>query len=209
MKYGIILGMVTLIMLSSLVIATSGSFGEIAGPLVYNGLVNGTQTRTWTIINNYNYSLTFYVINPNMSNVSISPSVVTGIIKANSYFPINVTIISHTSKTESAYIIAYVTTNNTNSTNASASIRLGASKLIEVEGVNTLVNEPFSQPQSNITNSGISDPTTTSEKPQAIDVYTIVMIVISISLFVFGYYAIRERYSRRIREKNIKDWEQK
>jgi hypothetical protein len=139
MKNNMIFSLVSLFALASIAIASSGSFGEVSGSLVYNAFISSAQTRTWTLVNNYNFSLGFYITQPNMSNVSISTSVTNGIIKAGSYFPINVTVISHTTETRSGYITAYAVSNGMNSTDGGASIRLATLKLIEINGTNVSV----------------------------------------------------------------------
>lgn len=131
--------------------ASSGSFGEVAGPLVYNAFVTTAQTRTWLIVNNYNYSLGFYIVKPNLTDASINISVTNGTIAAGKFYPINVTIVSHTTDTQSGYITAYaVPTNNTNNSGAGASIRLAVIKLIEINGTNvTIKNQAPSQGSAN------------------------------------------------------------
>lgn len=135
----LILSLILLVTLTSVAIASSGSFGEVSGALVYNAFLTTPQTRTWTIVNNFNYSLGFYIVKPNLTNASITTSVTNGIIAAGKFYPINVTIVSHTTDTQSGYITAYAISNNTNSTGVGSAIRLAVIKHIEITGTNTII----------------------------------------------------------------------
>ena len=115
--------------LTCTVMASSGSFGEVSGVLYYNALVRSPQTHTWTLVNNFNTTLPFYVVKPSIQGVTLTTSVMGGTIPPNSYFPINVTVTSNTNYTESGYITAFTGSNNT-SNSGSSGIKLGTTKLI-------------------------------------------------------------------------------
>lgn len=123
-----------LVILISVTFASSGGFGEVAGYLTYNAFIPTPQTDTWTLVNSYNTFLPFYISLPNMTNVSITTSVMNGTMKPNSYFSINVTVLSHTTETEMGNIVAYTgSRNNTNGSNG-VQIRLAAIKLMTIIG---------------------------------------------------------------------------
>jgi hypothetical protein len=132
MKNEIILIMM-FVSLTCTVMASSGSFGEVAGVLYYNALIRSPQTHTWTLVNNFNTTLPFYIVKPSIQGVTLSTSVMNGTIQQNSYFPINVTILSNTDYTESGYITAYTGSNNTGNSGSSG-IKLGTTKLIQING---------------------------------------------------------------------------
>ena len=119
--------------LTCTVMASSGSFGEVSGVLYYNALVRSPQTHTWTLVNNFNTTLPFYVVKPSIQGVTLTTSVMGGTIPPNSYFPINVTVTSNTNYTESGYITAFTGSNNT-SNSGSSGIKLGTTKLIQING---------------------------------------------------------------------------
>lgn len=161
MKNNLLFGLMFLFALTGMALATSGSFGEIAGPLTYNAFITSSQTRVWTIVNNYNFSLQFYVTKPNLTDASITTSVSGGIINADSYYPINVTIVSHTTDTQSAYISAYAASNSTGSTGVGSSIRLGVVKLIEINGTDVVANNQV-PPLNSSANNSVQNSGTTS-----------------------------------------------
>ena len=84
-------------------------FGEYSGHLIYNVSVNSSHTEYWTLINNYNYSLSFYIVPPNLTSSSsnVTPeltfSVMNGSIGPGKTYTINVT----------AYVPAYATPGTT------------------------------------------------------------------------------------------------
>ena len=168
MENNLIFSLISLFAITSVAMASSGSFGEMSGPLVYNAFVSSAQTRTWILINNYNFSLGFYITKPNLSDISISTSVTNGIIKANSNFQINVTVLSNTNETTSGYITAYAVPNGTNSTGAGASIQLAAIKSIEVKGINVSVSKQTQPLQNSSANSSKNTGTTNKVQGQGI-----------------------------------------
>ena len=152
--------------LTCTVMASSGSFGEVSGALYYNALVRGPQTHTWTLVNNFNTTLPFYVVKPSIQGVTLTTSAMSGTIAPNSYFPINVTITSNTNYTESGYITAFTGSNGT-SNSGSSGIKLGTTKLIQINGTSlppaTTTVEQASSPTT-IASGAANSPTTVPQQ---------------------------------------------
>lgn len=115
-----------------------GSFGEYASLdachcFIYNSI---STTHTWVLVSTYDTPLKFYITKPNITNVAITTSVLNGTIAANSTYPINVTVISHTPVNESGYILAVAIPSNSTNTNTSSgeTIQIGTEKLLEIQG---------------------------------------------------------------------------
>jgi len=216
--------------LASVAMASSGSFGEVAGPLTYNAFVTNAQTRTWTIVNNYNFSLGFYIVKPNLTDASINTSVANGLIQSGKYYKINVTVVSHTTDTQSAYITAYAVPNNTNSTGGGSVIRLAVIKLIKINGTNiTISNQAPPQSGANASNqttgtkiqgqgikgstssipknniqkntTGIQSPTATPAQSKPLGTYLTIVIAIIVACGIVYYAISRTKNTKKITSK--------
>ena len=149
--------------------AQGGGFGEYAGQIIRNISIGSTQVNYWTLVNYYNYSLQFYIVPQNFSNAPGAPKVNYSedctpsnlcTILANNTYQINITIFvpldSTVNRTWSGYTTAYVPPNSSNS---SAQIQQGTSKLLEI----TVVPKPITTTTTSIPTTSATTNTTAGQ----------------------------------------------
>jgi hypothetical protein len=207
-----ILGIFVMVILTSGTAHAGGSFGEYASVnachcLMFNSTNN---TQTWVLVNTFNRSLDFYIIKPEISNVSIITSITNGIIKANSDYFVNITAISHSAKNESGDILAYAVTSNATNSTGGESIRIGTAKLLEISlnksitestnskqppsGGNTnqstavITNAPSTNQKNSTTVQ--STPTTSASSGATATPYLIAIIVILLAVICTMFYKV-------------------
>jgi hypothetical protein len=130
---------VILLLVFALIIKADG-FGEYSGYLIYDIPINSSHTEAWTLINSYNYTLSFYIQPPNLtigsSNVTptLKFSELNGTIAPDSNYQINVTVFipvgAATNTTWQGYATAFASGHN--QSNSSAKIQIGTAKLIQI-----------------------------------------------------------------------------
>lgn len=150
--------------------AAAGSFGEVASLNACHCLMfNATnKTNVWTLYSGFNTSIQFYIVKPNLSYTTIATSVTNGTIQPNSYYPINVMVVSTSPVNESGYLSAF-TGSNTTTKSGGASIRLGANKLIKVAGNGAITNQaPVQKISSNQSTQSTMASTTVQQSVQNI-----------------------------------------
>jgi hypothetical protein len=209
----------TMAIIMGLASASSQGLGEAASLNSCHCLMfNSTNTtQTWTLVSTYNKSLAFYVVKPNINNVSISTSVTNGVIPANSYYFISVTVVSHSAKNESGDIVAYAGTSNAANSTGGTSLKLGTEKLVKIAANATVVAQiPLQQKSANQSTLGaVASSTTiqnqvaqsTQNKSTAIQgalggsaasaaspSYLIgAVVILLVAVCILGYYAIKGR----------------
>lgn len=141
----LLIGVLSFILVIGLTSAAAGSFGEVASQNACHCLMfNSTnKTNVWTLYSSFNKSMQFYVVKPNLTDITIITSVTNGTIQPNSYYSINVTVTSKSPINESGYLSAYLAGGNT--TPGGASIRLGTNKLIKVAANETVKEQQATQ----------------------------------------------------------------
>jgi hypothetical protein len=129
-----LISVLSVMLVIGLASAAGGSFGEVASLNACHCLMfNSTnKANVWTLYSGFNTSEQFYIVKPNLTDTIITTSVTNGIIRPDSYYPINVTVVSNSPVNQSGYLSAYLMGSSTGS--GGASVRLGANKLIEVKG---------------------------------------------------------------------------
>ena len=140
----------------------AGAFGEVASLNTCHCLMfNSTnKTNVWTLYSSFNTSLQFYIVKPNLTDTTIMTSVTNGTIQPNSYYTINVMVVSSSLINQSGYLSAYVGSNNNNA--GGASVRLGANKLIKIKGTGAQISTNNQTTlQSGGTNQSVVNSTTT------------------------------------------------
>lgn len=156
----------SIVLMIGMALGATGSFGEVASLNACHCLMFNSTTKTniWTLHNGFNTSIKFAIIKPNMTDVVITTLVMNGTIQPNSYYPINVTVVSNNSPVnQSGYMTAYVVSNTTGNATRGASIRLGTAKLLKI-AANTAITggqSPLQQtPQSGNSNQSTKSTTT-------------------------------------------------
>lgn len=157
------------ILITGVVSAASGSFGEVASLNACHCLIFNSTNRTnvWTLYSSFNTSVNFSLIKPNLTNTVITTSVINGIIQPNSYYPINVMIVSNSPINQSGYITAYIVS-NTVATSGGAIIRIGASKLIKIAGNTTIKVQTLQQQRGS--NQSIQSTSASTTIPQSVQI---------------------------------------
>ncbi len=120
-----------------------GGFGEFSGNLVYVLQSGGSHTEYWTLVNKFNYPVSFSIVPPAFNSTPTPPnlafSVMNGTIPAGSNLTISVVatapswtsyIFASKNNTWSGYATAYAKSAST--ATSGASIALGTAKLITI-----------------------------------------------------------------------------
>ena len=120
-----------------------GGFGEFSGNLVYILQSGASHTEYWTLVNKFNYPVSFSIVPPAFNSTPTPPnltfSVMNGTIPAGSNLTISVVatspswvsyIFASKNNTWSGYATAYAKSASTAS--SGASIALGTAKLITI-----------------------------------------------------------------------------
>ena len=120
-----------------------GGFGEFSGNLVYILQSGASHTEYWTLVNKFNYPLSFSIVPPAFNSTPTPPnltfSVMNGTIPAGSNLTISVVatapswtsyIFASKNSTWSGYATAYAKSAST--ATSGASIALGTAKLITI-----------------------------------------------------------------------------
>ena len=131
------IGLVAVLSLASgLTYAASGSFGEVASSSPCQcTMFNATNTTgAWVLVNNFNYSLSFSVIEPRLNNVSIGLSAMNGTIAPYAVYQINISVSTNASVNESGYLTAYAENAGHGGAGGGNQTKLTVSKLIEITG---------------------------------------------------------------------------
>jgi|GEM_PF-3660733 len=176
--------------------AHAGGFGEYAGYLVFNTSVNSSQTEAWTLINQYNYSITFTVTAPNLtinaSNVTpvLTFSALNGTIPAGSNYQINVTAFipygAPANTVWSGYATAYASGGGGN---GSVKIQIGTSKFIKVISRPYVPPKVKPKPKSQSTNSITNNTSNTlgaSSEPANNNSNYLIYVVIILAMALIG-----------------------
>lgn len=120
-----------------------GGFGEFGGQVTYILPSGSSHTEYWTLVNKFNYPVSFYIVPPAFNSSPTPPnlafSVMNGTIPADSNLTISVIatapqwtsyIFATKNSTWSGYATAYAT--SASSATGGASIALGTAKLITI-----------------------------------------------------------------------------
>ena len=123
--------------------SNQGGFGEFSGDLIYALKSGASHTEYWTLVNKFNYPVSFYIVPPAFNSTPTPPnltfSVMNGTIPAGANLTISVIatspswtsyIFASKNSTWSGYATAYA--KSASNATSGASIALGTAKLITI-----------------------------------------------------------------------------
>lgn len=193
---------VIMVLVLVVTVAEANGFGEYSGYLVYNISINTSHTEAWTLINSYNYSLTFRIVPPNLtigsSNVTptLNFSVLNGTISADSNFQVNVTVYIPPNATVGTFWQGYATAfaaSASNQSNASAKVQIGTAKLIQITAEPEVIKKPKTTTTQSTTVTSVASTTSiavAAASSTGISESTLIIIVLAILLIAVIAYVL-------------------
>ena len=196
MNRRIIIAAALMAMLVPVSIPRAQGFGEYAGFLIYNISINSSHTEYWTLINNYNYTVSFYVMPPNLtiasSNVTpvLAFSSLNGTIGPGKSFQINVTafipIGAAVNTTWHGYATAFAST--TGNQSGSAKVQIGTAKYIQIRALPEAVKKTktVSSTSANTTVQQIPQSSNSGTNSSTIIIMVLVLALVGVIAYMLG-----------------------
>ncbi|MGI0100573.1 MAG: hypothetical protein ACREBH_02540 [Candidatus Micrarchaeaceae archaeon] len=207
----IIVAAVFIALLAFVAMPKAQGFGEYSGFLIYNVSINSSHSEYWTLINNYNYSVNFTVIQPNLtiasSNVTpvLTFSALNGTIGPGQNFEINVTVFMPkgvaVNTTWHGYATAFASP--TGNQSGAAKIQIGTAKYIQITSEPEVVIKPKTT-VSTSTNTTVAQQQQSTNNNTPGYLSTVIIVVLALALVGVIAYVLggRNKGTRKAKAKS-------